>query len=79
MPVNRTGPVPISQQIADGLRQMIVTGVLVPGDQLPSGPQLATEEGVTVRTARKAVNILVAEGLVQVVQGMGAYVAGQAA
>ena len=34
---------PIHQQVRDGLRRLMVTGVLQPGDQLPSVRKLATE------------------------------------
>jgi GntR family transcriptional regulator len=41
---------------------------------IPSESALMQEHGVARETARKAVRVLAAEGLVYVVQGRGAYV-----
>jgi DNA-binding GntR family transcriptional regulator len=41
---------------------------------LPSEPHLMQELGVARETARKAVRVLRDEGLVQIVQGRGAFV-----
>ena len=48
----------------------------VPQRVIPSESTLMQEYGVARETARKAVRVLVAEGLVYVVQGRGAYVTG---
>jgi GntR family transcriptional regulator len=46
----------------------------VPDRPIPSEAVLMQRHGVARETARKAVRVLVAEGLVYVVQGRGAYV-----
>lgn len=65
---------PPSQRIADHLREAIDTGDLAPGDRLPSERSLADEWDVARNTARQAVAILQAEGLVEAVHGSGVYV-----
>jgi GntR family transcriptional regulator len=47
----------------------------VPDRAVPSESRLMQEYEVPRETARKAVRVLVGEGLVHVVQGRGAYVA----
>jgi GntR family transcriptional regulator len=64
----------IYQQIAAILRAQIETGELVPDRPIPSESTLMQRYGVARETARKAVRVLVAEALVYVVQGRGAYV-----
>jgi len=73
--VDHEGPQPVYQQIAGILRARIEAGELVPGRPVPSEATLMGEFGVARETARKAVRVLVGEGLVFVVQGRGAYVA----
>jgi DNA-binding GntR family transcriptional regulator len=67
--------VPLYQQIAAILRDAITAGEYEPGRVLPSETTLSQEHGVNRLTARKAVRLLVDEGLVVVVTGRGAYVA----
>ena len=45
---------PIHQQVRDGLRRLMVTGVLQPGDQLPSVRKLATELAINPNTIQRA-------------------------
>ena len=66
-------PQPVYQQIAAILRAQIEAGG-VPDRPIPSESTLMQRYGVARETARKAVRVLVAEGLVYVVQGRGAYV-----
>ena len=74
MSVDREGPVPVYQQVAAVLRARIEAGKIPPGRPLPSEPHLMQEFGVARETARKAVRVLRDEGLVQIVQGRGAFV-----
>lgn len=69
---------PPSRQIAHALRQAIETGVYAAGDRLPSERALAAEHGSARNTARDAIGILQAEGLVDVRHGSGAFVRRQA-
>ena len=72
--VDHQGPQPVYQQIAAILRAQIEAGELVPDRPIPSEAVLMQRYGVARETARKAVRVLVGEGLVYVVQGRGAYV-----
>jgi len=59
------------QQIADELRQMIVTGELAEGDPIGHEPELVERFGVSRPSLREALRILEAEGLISVVRGIG--------
>jgi GntR family transcriptional regulator, transcriptional repressor for pyruvate dehydrogenase complex len=58
------------QQIADELRQLIVTGELSEGDSLGHEPDLVERFGVSRPSLREALRILEAEGLITVVRGV---------
>ena len=45
---------PIHQQVRDGLRRLMLSGVLQPGDQLPSVRKLATELAINPNTIQRA-------------------------
>jgi DNA-binding GntR family transcriptional regulator len=66
--VDHEGKPPLYLQIAAILRGEIERGVYAPG-------RLMQRFEVARLTARKAVRVLVADGLVEVVPGRGAYVA----
>lgn len=65
---------PPSRRIADALREQIVSGDLAPGARIPSERALAGHYGTARNTAREAVGILHAEGLLDVRHGSGAFV-----
>jgi GntR family transcriptional repressor for pyruvate dehydrogenase complex len=58
------------QQIADELREMIVTGGLSEGYSLGREPELIERFGVSRPSLREALRILEAEGLISVVRGV---------
>jgi GntR family transcriptional regulator len=60
--------------IADDLRTQVTTGVLKPGERLPSESQLAARYKVSTATLRNALALLQAEGLVEKVHGKGNFV-----
>ena len=70
-------PEPSYQQLASQLRQQITTGKLRPRDALPSITTLTEETGLAIGTVRKAVAVLVDEGLAYTVPGRGTFVAEQ--
>jgi GntR family transcriptional regulator len=74
MTVDHEGRTPVYLQIAAIVRGKISSGELQPGRAVPSETRLMQEYGVARLTARKAVRVLVGEGLVEVVTGRGAYV-----
>lgn len=61
------------RMLADELRRGIAE-VRYPEGRLPTEQQLATEQGVSLNTVRRAVDLLVADGLVYRRQGSGTYV-----
>ena len=76
MKVDDNDPRPPYAQLADDLRVAIRSGRLAPGERLPPGRDLAASSGVALMTARKAIDVLRAEGLVHSVQGRGVFVSG---
>ncbi len=60
--------------LAQSLREAITSGVLGPGDKLPSERTLAEQHGVARNTAREAVRLLAQEGLVRAEHGRGVFV-----
>jgi GntR family transcriptional regulator len=75
MPLDRTGPEPLYQQIAALIRARIASGELRPRSAIPSITALAAEHDVSVVTVQQAIDVLKAEGLVRGVPGKGTYVA----
>jgi len=66
---------PIYEQVKDGLRRLMVTGVLRGGEKLPSVRQLATQLTINPNTIARAYSELEAEGYVCTVSGKGTFVA----
>jgi DNA-binding FadR family transcriptional regulator len=59
----------VAQQIADQIRESILSGRLAPGHRLPSELELAEEYGVSRGTIRETMKILAAAQLVQPARG----------
>lgn len=59
------------EQVAEQLRELIATGVLAPGQRLPTEAKLAAEFGVSRATVREALRLLAAQGLVRTAKGNG--------
>jgi GntR family transcriptional regulator len=72
--IDRDGPTPVYVQLAAILRGQIERGEIPAGRALPSETTLMQEHGLARETVRKAVRVLRDEGMVQIVQGRGAYV-----
>ena len=66
--------VPIYTQLVDRIKQLIASGVLEPGDQLPTVRQMAAELRVNFNTIARAYRILDEEGVISTQQGRGTYV-----
>jgi GntR family phosphonate transport system transcriptional regulator len=62
------------RQIADQIAGQIRSGVLTPGEQLPTEAQLAARFAVNRHTARRALAALASEGMVRAAQGKGTFV-----
>lgn len=65
---------PAYKRIAEDLRADITSGALAPGVKLPSETALVQRYAVSRGTARQALGLLVAEGLIDVVHGKGRFV-----
>ena len=68
---------PIYQQIADQVKEQIMTGVLAPGEALPSMRLLARELRISVITTKRAYEDLERDGFLENVPGKGCFVAPQ--
>ena len=66
--------VPPYLQIAHQVRQALVAGVLVPGDQLPTVKEVVTQIAVNPNTVFKSYRELEREGLVEGRPGAGTFV-----
>ena len=74
IPVQPSDPRPIWSQIEEGLRRLLASGSLVPGDSVPSVRELATDLRVNPATVSKAYQRLVGASLLEVRRGDGTYV-----
>jgi GntR family phosphonate transport system transcriptional regulator len=61
--------------IRDQLARDIAEGRMVPGDQLPTEPQLTARFGVGRHSVRRAIETLAKEGKLSVEQGRGTFIA----
>jgi GntR family transcriptional regulator, transcriptional repressor for pyruvate dehydrogenase complex len=68
IPVSRIKPA--YEQVADQLRDLIVSGTLSPGDQLPVEAKLSARFGVSRSTVREALRVLTAQNLVYTSRGV---------
>lgn len=71
----RREAVPAYRRIRGDIRARIGSGALAPGDRLESERQLASRYGVSLMTARHAMNGLEQDGLVERRPGSGTFVA----
>jgi GntR family transcriptional regulator len=69
--------VPEYERIASDLRRQIRDGVLGPDEQLPSAAALCDRYGVSMITAKNAINVLRSEGLIYGIPGKGTFVTAQ--
>ena len=74
IPVQPADPRPIWSQIEEGLRRLLASGSLAPGDSVPSVRELATDLRINPATVSKAYQRLVGAGLLEVRRGDGTYV-----
>ena len=65
---------PIYTQIVEQIRQMVASGELVQGDQLPTVRQLAADIRVNFNTVARAYRLLDEAGLISTQQGRGTYI-----
>ena len=65
-------PRPIYEQVKDGLRRLVVSGALPPGEKLPSVRELATALTINPNTIQRAYRELEAEDYIVSVPGKAA-------
>lgn len=75
--LSNTSGRPIYTQIADQVKEQIMTGVLAPGEALPSMRLLARELRISVITTKRAYEDLERDGFLENVPGKGCFVAPQ--
>ena len=73
--LSNTSGKPIYTQIADQVKEQIMTGALAPGEALPSIRSLARDLRVSVITTKRAYEELERAGYVVTVAGKGSFVA----
>ena len=66
---------PIYEQVQDGLRRLMVAGVLQEGEKLPSVRALAGQLAINPNTIQRAYEALEREGYVYSIGGKGSFVA----
>ena len=69
-------PTPLYLQLANALRRMINKGIMAEGDALPSERRITEKTSLSRVTIRKALDLLVKEGLLRQRRGSGTFVAG---
>ncbi len=73
--LNYRDPTPIYQQIKDGIRRLIATGVIQEGEKLPSVRALASQLAINPNTIQRAYNELEAEEIILSIPGKGSFAA----
>ena len=76
--INYRDPRPIYEQVKDGFRQLILSGVLKPDEKLPSVRELAGSLAINPNTIQRAYRELEQEGIICSVPGKGSFVADSA-
>jgi GntR family transcriptional regulator len=71
--IDRKSYLPAYAQLTSILRHRIASGEFKPGDRLPSESELCSRYGVSPMTVRRSINLLVDQGLVDTVQGLGTF------
>jgi GntR family transcriptional regulator len=74
--IDRSGPIPLHDQVAAQIRRAIAEGEAGPGERLPLAKDLAAVLGVNNNTVLRALHILREEGLLEFRRGRGITVAG---
>ena len=75
VPINYRDPRPIYEQLQDGFRQLILSGVLSPGSKMPSVRELAASLAINPNTIQRAYRELELSGYIYSVAGKGNFAA----
>ena len=68
---------PIYEQIVDNVKNLVLTGILKPDEQLPAVRKLAVDLTINPNTIQKAYTILEAQQIVYSIPGRGIFISGQ--
>jgi GntR family transcriptional regulator len=74
--IDRSGAVPLHEQVAAQIRRAIADGEAGPGERLPLARDLAAVLGVNKNTVLRALHLLRDEGLLEFRRGRGITVVG---
>jgi GntR family transcriptional regulator len=74
--IDRSGPVPLHDQVAAQIRRAIAAGEAGPGERLPLAKDIAAVLGVNKNTVLRALHLLREEGLLEFRRGRGITVVG---
>lgn len=74
MKLNDASFTPLYSQLKQVIKEEIIRGTYLPGQQLPSESVFCEKYGVSRITARRAITDLVKEGVLQSLQGKGTFV-----
>ena len=69
-----TENVPIYVQIANNIKDQIISGKLIEGDKLRSIREYSVEHAVTSLTMQRAIGLLESEGVIHTKKGVGSFV-----
>ena len=65
---------PIYEQIIDSIKELVVKGVLIPGERLPSVRDMAKEMTLNPITVQKAYQELERQGIISTLRGKGTFI-----
>ena len=71
----QAGPLPLYHQLEQDLRARVNNSEFQPGDLLPSEERICEQYGVSRITVRRALDALIAQGLIVKKRGVGSFVA----
>ncbi|NQU68366.1 MAG: GntR family transcriptional regulator [Candidatus Marinimicrobia bacterium] len=69
---------PIYLQIANMIRESVLSGDLKPGDPIPSVRQMCSEYGINPQTILNATQILIRENILEKRRGLGMFITEEA-
>jgi DNA-binding GntR family transcriptional regulator len=72
--IDRRSFEPAYVQLVNILKEQIVKGIYLPGSRLPSESELCSRYQLSPMTVRRAINVLLDQGIVSTIQGSGTYV-----
>lgn len=65
---------PIYEQIIDSIKELVVKGVIIPGEKLPSVRDMAKDMTLNPNTVQKAYQELERQGIISTLRGKGTFI-----